>query len=166
METIEMSRQDMGGDPRRGYKQNWSRWGTFKDKLDRARREELDECEGLEWQGRIGEYLRNSFMNPVALIGGLMKPLGLLENLCLGFGFQIDDFGSQPLGLVIVCLPLVGVSMQGRLELSVEFAHLDLQASRLRYSKSTFCFASVIDCKSACSCLIYDAETRAPVCGL
>jgi hypothetical protein len=38
--------------------------------------------------------LCNHFLNPVALIGGLVKPLGQLVNLRVAFGFQIDDFGS------------------------------------------------------------------------
>jgi hypothetical protein len=113
-----MSRQDLGSDPGSGSKRNWSRRGTFKDKLGCARREELVECEGLEWQGQIDECLGNSFLNPVALIGGLVKPLGLLANLRLGFGFQIDNFGSRLFGLVVVRLLLVGVSVQGGLELS------------------------------------------------
>jgi hypothetical protein len=101
----------------------------LKDKLSCARREELGECEGLEWHVRIGECLCNSFLNSVALIRGPVKSLGLLANLRLGFGFQIGNFGSQPLGLVIVRLLLAGVSVHGRLELFIDCAHMDLQGS-------------------------------------
>jgi hypothetical protein len=42
---------------------------------------------------------------------GLVKPPGLLVNLRLGFGFQIDNFGSQALCLVGVRLLFVSVSV-------------------------------------------------------